>query len=264
MFSLKKATLPCLLICSFFFNCNPPIKPKKREQAMIAPETTPQAALVTPIVTPIIPKNVVRFMDAFDTSFSSNVDQIFRGNIKESIEIQGATLLLSVADIVSKEIDSEGIDWEDDMLDPPPLSLVETENLYSRSVPHTSDAEPESRPRNSFHFLSRIRAVSLDLCDEVPSRGCSPQLDCSTKSGVAIVSPLNSPISRRNPRRTSKIKAFMLNKRSEMPTRKSVEAKGTLTGPVKTILRKKFSWKNYPEVCCMFSSCEFVDVKTRI
>lgn len=179
--------------------------------------------------------------------------------MKESSEHQGAALLLKVAGIVSKEIDSDGIDWEDDLRsDPPPLSLVETENIYLKSVAHTKDSDTaDSRPRTSFLSLSRIRSVSIDLSEpeETSSREGSPDLGFSL--GAPIVSPLNSPVnSRRTPRRKSGIKALMLNKHSEMPTKKMVEAKGTLNGhTLKTILRKKFSWKNYPEVSSK-NSCE--------
>jgi hypothetical protein len=205
------------------------------------------------------PRQVVRFMDTVDSSFSvhsSNVDldheQIFR-RTKEFSEHHCAALLLKVAGIVSKEIDSEGIDWEDDLRSaPPPLSLVETENIYLKSVALTKDSDTadSARPRPSFLSLSRIRLVSIDLSEpeETSSREGSPDLGFSL--GAPIVSPLNSPvISRRTPRRKSGIKALMLNKHSEMPTKKMVEAKGTLNGhTLKTILRKKFSWKNYPEV----------------
>lgn len=221
---------------------------------MIASETTPQTVLVTPVTS----KSVVRFMDAAEASSSSNVDQIFRrtpNTRKEPTELQCATLLLSVADIVSKEIDSEGIDWEDDISDPPPLSLGDTENLYSRIGTKSPDADSESRTRTSItamDLLSRARSVSMDLCDDDSSQERPKKVGCSSassKSGAAVISPIHSPVTRRNPRRTSKIKTLLLNSRSEMPTRKYVEAKGTRTGPVKTILRKKFSWKNYPEVC---------------
>lgn len=224
---------------------------------MITSETIPDAALVTPIPS----KNVVRFMDTRDTSFPSNVDEIFmctpntKNPKKEPTEVQCATLLLSVAGIVSKEIDSEGVDWDDDIADPPPLSLVDTENLFSRHATNAIDSQGTPRPRTtitSMHLLNRIRAVSLDMCDGDERKDASPVPSCSSSAsgeeGPVVVSPLHSPVSRRNPRRASKIKALILNKRSEMPTKKSVEAKGILNGPVKTILRKKFSWKNYPEV----------------
>lgn len=221
---------------------------------MIASETIPDAALVTPIPS----KNVVRFMDTLESSFSSNVNEIFRcsnNTPKEPTEVQCAALLLSVAGIVSKEIDSEGVDWDDDVADPPPLSLVDTENLFSRHAQNPIDSEPLPRPRpsiTSMQLLNRIRAVSIDMCDADVCGDPSHELSCSSSTsseeGPVVVSPLNSPASRRNPRRASKMKALLLNKRSEMPTKKSVEAKGTLNGPVKTILRKKFSWKNYPEL----------------
>ena len=228
---------------------------------MIASETMPDAVLVTP--TPS--RNVARFMDSCETSFSSNICEIFKGSTDESkqepMELQCATLLLSVADIVSKEISSEGVDWEDDIVVTRPLSLVDTENLYPRQVPRGCNTEPVPRTRTSIDLLNRIRAVSLDMCDNDACEDDSPELisSFSTEEEPVVISPVNSPVSRRIPRRTSKIRALILNKRSEMPTKKSVEEKGTLNGPVRTILRKKFSWKNYPEVrntsCWIDESC---------
>mmetsp|Transcript_14533 Transcript_14533/g.21436 ORF Transcript_14533/g.21436 Transcript_14533/m.21436 type:complete len:324 (+) Transcript_14533:191-1162(+) len=193
----------------------------------------------------------VRFMDSFNGEFSSNVDQVFT-QTKESNEHQDASLLLSVANIVLKEIGSEDIDWGDDSPpNPPPLSLVETENMYRSRTGNSGDADTRSESyslTNSSLDLSRIRSVSIDVSDEGSSGKSSPVFDYSSKSNAFLISPENSPVSRRNPKRKSNVKALMLNKHCDIPTKKSVQAKRNLSGPVKTILRKKFSWKNYPEL----------------
>jgi len=199
--------------------------------------------------------------DTSNASLSSNVDQISPRTV-DSTERQVASLLLSVSSIVLKEIDSEGIDWEDDLhSDPPPISIVDTENLYrrtNRNEARDADASNKSQANkrsglvtSSMLDLSRIRTVSIDISDDGLSRESSPVLGCSSRSNAAVISPVHSPLSRRNPKRkvNIKIKKFTLNgKRCEIPTRKSVQAKGNTNGPLKTILRKKFSWKNYPEL----------------
>eukprot|EP00546_Thalassionema_frauenfeldii_P004193 CAMPEP_0178926336 /NCGR_PEP_ID=MMETSP0786-20121207/18473_1 /TAXON_ID=186022 /ORGANISM="Thalassionema frauenfeldii, Strain CCMP 1798" /LENGTH=326 /DNA_ID=CAMNT_0020601441 /DNA_START=56 /DNA_END=1036 /DNA_ORIENTATION=+ len=196
----------------------------------------------------------VRFMDSSSNEFSSNVRQVFT-QTKESNEHQDASLLLSVANIVLKEIGSEDIDWEDDLpSDPPPLSLDEAEHIYRRRIERKGDADTKhdsySLAGTTSLDLSRIRAVSIDVSDEGSSGKSSPIFDqeYSSKSNAALISPGSSPVSRRNPRRKSNMKTLMLSKHCNIPTRKSVQAKRNVSGPLKTILRKKFSWKNYPEL----------------
>lgn len=207
----------------------------------------------------------VRFMDSSSNEFSSNVRQVFT-QTKESNEHQDASLLLSVANIVLKEIGSEDIDWEDDLpSDPPPLSLDEAEHIYRRRIERKGDADAKhdsySLAGTTSLDLSRIRAVSIDVSDEGSSGKSSPIFEqgYSSKSNAALISPGSSPVSRRNPRRKSNMKTLLLSKHCNIPTRKSVQAKRNVSGPLKTILRKKFSWKNYPEVSilCIYSVDNF-------
>lgn len=215
---------------------------------MINTDPGPTASIVTPTAT----RSVVRFMDSqARPALPSNVKQVFRRR-EQSPEHQGAALLLSVADIVSKEITADGVDWGDDIyIDPPPLTLVNTENIHLRNS-QDKNADVGFRPRPTLSALSRIRSVSVDLSDDSSSQDSPPVLGLTiSKSSANVISPYNSPISRRTPRRKNPthIKPFTLNKPCEMPTKKAVQAKGALNGKsVKTILRKKFSWKNYPEV----------------
>jgi len=209
------------------------------------------------------------------TSLSSNVHHVSPQTV-DSTEHQVASLLLSVSSIVLKEINSEGIDWEDDLnsIPPPPISLVDTDNLYRRTnerynINKAGDADDDANNRkspvnnrlsgfmtsSSTFDLSRIRTVSMDMSEDGSSRGSSPALGCSSpsspRSNTNMISPLHSPVSRRNPKRKVNIKFKNLplnSKLCKIPTKKSVQAKGNTNGPVKTILRKKFSWKNYPEL----------------
>ena len=64
-------------------------------------------------------------------------------------EVQCATLVLSVAGIVPLLIDSDGVDWDNDITVPPPLSLADTENLLSRHGSNANDLEAVLRPRTS-------------------------------------------------------------------------------------------------------------------
>lgn len=213
---------------------------------------TPKFQSKPSAISPTSKGQIVRFMDGFHGEFSSNVDQVFT-QTRKSNEHQGANLLLSVANIVLKEIGSEDIDWGDDSpSDPPPLSLVETENMYRSRTENCGDADTRSESYSLTNTtsldLSRIRAVSIDASYEGSSGKRSPVFDCSSKSNAALISPGNSPVWRRNPKRKSNMKNLVLNKHCDIPTKKSVQAKRHLSGPVKTILRKKFSWKNYPEL----------------
>lgn len=113
----------------------------------------------------------------------------------------------------------------------------------------------------------RIRSVSMD--------GPVPETPKTTKSNVLsslgsdfnIVSPMNSPVTQRLPMRKVRARKAQKAKRdrrqkhssSKAHLRQETEASedhrrslNTVTVPrgktVKKILRKKFSWKNYPEV----------------
>jgi len=213
-----------------------------------------KANLNTYEITPSSQREVVKLTNEHDLIMSSNLNQIFRytqGIQNELSEVQGANLLLSFASIVSKEIDEEEVDWEDDMRCSLPLSVVDKENLCIGRGNCNTDSDFTVRSKISItNIPHRIRTVSLDVCD-VSQDGSINEVSLAS-SGSRLVSPADSPvissINRRNPKRGAKMKSLTLNKRSEIPTKKSVEAKGKLNRPVETILRKKFSWKNYPEL----------------
>jgi hypothetical protein len=205
-------------------------------------------------ITPSSQREVVKLNNEHELLLSSNLNQIFRytkSMQNELSEVQGANLLLSFASIVSKEIDEEDVDWEDDIRCSFPLGVVDTENLFVDRGTSNKDLDFTGRTKISVtNIPHRIRSVSLDVCDESQDGSINEVSLSSSRSG--LVSPTDSPvissINRRNPKRGAKMKSLTLNKRSEIPTKKSVEAKGKLNRPVETILRKKFSWKNYPEV----------------
>jgi hypothetical protein len=226
---------------------------------------TMNANLNTYEITPSSQREVVKLTNEHDFMLSSNFNQIFRctGGIQHELsEVQGANLLLSFASIVSKEIDEGVVDWEDDIRSSFPPSVVNTENLFvERSNKNDSDFTIRSKVSIT-NIPHRIRTVSLDVCD-VSQDGSFNEISLAS-SGSGLVSLADSPvissINRRNPKRGAKMKSLTLNKRSEIPTKKSVEAKGKLNRPVETILRKKFSWKNYPEV----RNIELVEVQSYV
>lgn len=199
----------------------------------------------------------------------------------DSSERQGAALLLSVAAIVSKEIDSEGVNWEDDvaslaMIPTPSLQVTHrrkrTSTLRVRNYSESSSDEDEDgvNPAISTSHLewNRIRAVSIDDLEEDEDG----DVECSEEGSVGfpskstpIVSPLNSPVTRKLPLRKSSLRALSRKRSVRLPpvangpssgkSKRPLQPNGVLKGnAVKTILRKKFSWKNYPEVSIWYNN----------
>lgn len=161
----------------------------------------------------------------------------------------GAALLLSVAAIVTKEISVDGVNWEDDLENFPMLPCIDHDPTYEERAKLSPRCTESSVPSSVFSNWNRIRAVSIDIPEDLATyRG---EKKAPTE---AIVSPVTSPaLSRRFPLR----KAVMLRKQSIIKQESPRNHKRTLLPPktaspshaLKTILRKKFSWKNFPEVC---------------
>jgi len=188
---------------------------------------------------------------------------------EDSRERQGAALLLSVAAIVAKEIGSDGVNWDDDeqsafpvlpSMDSPADFVASRLRLRcsqtSEPSPMSTDEDEEQDDRYEWQ---RVRSVSIDVGDETPEEGEPEEIP----SSAPIVSPLSSPVTRRQPLRKSTLRAMNRNKQrscrstpatttsatSPSNSKRALQPQGILkVSNVKTILRKKFSWKNYPEV----------------
>lgn len=186
-------------------------------------------------------------------------DQVFMRTAEsptktEQEEELGAVLLLSVAAIVTKEISVDGVNWEDDLENFPMLPCIDHDQTCEERAKLSPRCTKSSLPSIVLSNWNRIRAVSIDIPEDLATyRG---EKKASTE---AIVPPITSPVlSRRFPLR----KAVMLRKQSSSKQESPRNHKRTLLPPktaspnhaLKTILRKKFSWKNFPEVCIFRSS----------
>ena len=187
-------------------------------------------------ISPTTPKNHV-FMRTADVPIAT-----------EQEEERGAALLLSVAAIVTKEIDKGGVNWEDDDLaNFPMLPNMDPDRTCQRSATLSPRCSGSPLPSSVLNTWNRIRSVSIDIPEDLATyRG-----EKTSALAEAVVSPSISPVSRRFPlrkaallrKRTTKQESPKNHKRTLLPP-KSVSPGHSL----KTILRKKFSWKNFPEV----------------
>lgn len=187
-------------------------------------------------------------------------------------EHRDAALLLSVAAIATKEIHIDGASWSAD---------DGVKRMGSLSIPTIMNlAKKEARKNSSLQLSPRLSSlVSVSEMD-YQNEGLSPSttlLDGWNRvrsvsvdeersgspihsSGAAIVSPLSSPISNQRPLRKPMLRPWSSRKRElsasstfsaggGADSKRPLHPNGVRHGrAVKTILRKKFSWKNYPEV----------------
>lgn len=188
-----------------------------------------------------------------------------------------AVLLLSVAAIASKEIRIGGLPWDDDeqptLVRPkarfPRMSAFQKSRHRAKLTPrfavakhmaNDSDEEDEMEylelpPTDERFAWSRARAVSMD---SEGNRG-SPDSHRKTPFGSGnIVSPEHSPVSRRPPgsrkkglRPKKRKRSYSVESVGSRPAKKALPNDKLAKGrPMTLIMRKKFSWKNYPEVSC--------------
>jgi len=176
-----------------------------------------------------------------------------------------AALLLSVAAIASKEIRVDGLVWDDDeelTLVRPKVVFQKRSSKWDRSKLTTrfalsnlsdedDDMEDLTLPPTDERFAwSRVRAVSMD------SEGIRSSPDTSRKGIANIVSPESSPISRRPQvsrkrglRPVKRKRNYSVDSSDSHVEKRTLIHNGKHGGRVmQKILRKKFSWKNYPEL----------------
>jgi hypothetical protein len=201
-----------------------------------------------------------------------------------------AALLLSIADIAKSEIHDNGLQalwWDDGKILPlfPKLSETAHGGEHMRLAPRTDSLQgllvASSMEEQKQHLPSnRVRLVSLDMdttYEHEDWRTTSP-VSLNT-SKINLVSPMQSPqalvSNRRLPLRKQSLRLSVKARKEDhqeeedeeecpTPTRTVAFAdhkKKALQGacargiPIKKILRKKFSWKNYPEVSSHVDEC---------
>lgn len=175
----------------------------------------------------------------------------------EKASVRDATLLLSIADICKSEIRIGGLSnlWRDDLTLPKFPCLSDPAQLENKIlVPRTESLrEFMSSSGMDLYPSTRIRSVSFDSPrkqEDVEEEIDDDSTDVS--SDVPMVSPLQTPRGRRVLRKGS---GRISKTKIEIPVSPvSPRRSKTLQGPcpknltIKKIQRKKFSWKNYPEV----------------
>ena len=183
-------------------------------------------------------------------------------NLAEHDDQRGAALLLSVAALVTKEIDKDGINWEDDIENFPVLPSMDSDSDTEQTREPTSGSTAVSTRYNTKEPLlsssvlslwNRIRTVSIDVSEDLATYTGEKKKKKKAASD-AVVLPNATSVERRFPVR----KAAMSHKQKSSPLKLNTPRshKRTLLPPksapacqsLKTILRKKFSWKNFPEV----------------
>ena len=198
-------------------------------------------------------------------NYAKDEIEIFEKNENLS-EHRDAALLLAVAAIATKEIHIDGLVWDDDepfmgssmsFASNPSIHWADgartTSPLTPFSLEHGSDMEDLTLPPTDDRFAwSRIRSVSIDSPEDENTRSSREH---HRKGTLNIISPDSSPVSRRMPIRKPGLRVFTKRRTySSDSSDSSCEKRPFQTQnkaknhAVKTILRKKFSWKNYPEV----------------
>lgn len=165
---------------------------------------------------------------------------------QESSENEAASLLLSMSTIVSDEMKSNDHLFDDESDSHSAMSTSTAHSIESPTTPTTADD-------SALFVWNRVRTVSFD----------SPRRGAVSPRSLAVVSPTNTPVGKdhHSVRKTSRRISQRTNRDSirlpKMPQLVQIaEVKGqkkkALQGSVakgitiKKILRKKFSWKNYP------------------
>jgi hypothetical protein len=186
---------------------------------------------------------------------------------RASSENEAVSLLLSMSNIVSKELMSNADIFDDDD-DSSKDSRSSTNSNENFGTPTAACQSPTHDEDDRFTW-NRVRTVSID---SPVNQGLSKQSEATIMSlgHPAIVSPMSTPVGRYRPIRKASLRLSQKARREHLklpkiptlPTTTDVKehkkkalqssvAKGT---PIKKILRKKFSWKNYPGKRTLLSS----------
>lgn len=185
-------------------------------------------------------------------------------------EDAAALLLLSMSNIVSKEITNDSACLYDDAIDDDEESSSGSSSVMdyshcSKENGVTSIRSPTSSEEESDMFTwNRVRTVSIDS-PVTPGRSTLSNMPTSANLMLcdpAIVSPMSSPVIKERRIRKSSLRLSQKARREHAKPEKAPEPSPTMgvgdhkkralqssaarRTTIKKILRKKFSWKNYP------------------
>eukprot|EP00339_Tiarina_fusa_P026839 CAMPEP_0117015950 /NCGR_PEP_ID=MMETSP0472-20121206/12642_1 /TAXON_ID=693140 ORGANISM="Tiarina fusus, Strain LIS" /NCGR_SAMPLE_ID=MMETSP0472 /ASSEMBLY_ACC=CAM_ASM_000603 /LENGTH=337 /DNA_ID=CAMNT_0004719855 /DNA_START=77 /DNA_END=1090 /DNA_ORIENTATION=+ len=178
-------------------------------------------------------------------------------------ETEAVHMLLSMSTIVSKEMMTNSFIFDDDDESDKSNKSDAAEENRGCSALRTTQCSSPSHSDSELFAWSRVRTVSID---SPPTRGLPMHLDTGSMSlGIpALVSPTSTPTTRGRPLRKASLrlshkakkehlkipKMPQLQERSSVTEHKkrALEACVAKGKSMKKILRKKFSWKNYPEL----------------
>ena len=199
-------------------------------------------------------------------NYAKDENEIFEKSVELS-EHRDAALLLAVAAIATKEIHIDGLVWDDDepfmgrSMSFAAIPSVHVSDggrttsppLTPWSLEHGSDMEDLTLPPTADRLAwSLIRSVSIDSPEDENTRSSR---ELHRKGTLNIISPESSPVSSRMPIRKPGLRVFTKHRSYSTDSSDSSSEKRPLQTQnkaknhgMKTILRKKFSWKNYPEV----------------
>lgn len=170
--------------------------------------------------------------------------------LKLSTENEAANLLLSMSNIVSEEIKTNSCVFDDKDDDNSSRDITGSPSHHNEMCLTPRATSLMNNDENLFVW-NRVRTVSID----------SPNASVTSSGNPAIVSPMNTPSKNRKPSRRQSQKAkrdlLKMPKMPQLPSsdlkshkKKALQAaiKASLAKgkTMKKILRKKFSWKNYP------------------
>jgi hypothetical protein len=182
-----------------------------------------------------------------------------------------------MSNIVSKEIMNNAYIFDDDDLSKDSRSTTSSiENMMMK--PRLGRQSPTNTGDDQFTW-SRVRTVSIDspLSQALPKH---PEAISMSLGIPAIVTPMSTPIARGRPVRKASQRLSQKARRDHLhlklpkmpqlqPTtdvkehkKKALQTSVAKGLPIKKILRKKFSWKNYPgkkEPC--FSLLTYADAR---
>lgn len=188
------------------------------------------------------------------------------GNEMEHLSLQRASsdgdaarMLMSISNIVSNELMTSDDIFDDD--DGSSKDFRSTSSSNENFVTPIAVCQSPTELEDDQFTWNRVRTVSIDS----PVNHCSSKQLSPTRVSLghpAIVSPMSTPVGTGRPIRKASLKLsqkarrdhLRLPKIQRLPLKTNVKdhmkkalqagvAKGI---PIKKILRKKFSWKNYP------------------